>query len=129
MMEIDRNGLEVLDRAECLRLLSHQTLGRVAFTSGALPCVLPVHFHLQDDTILVRTRRGGRLDAALQDAVVAFEVDDLDRVTHAGWSVAVTGVATEVTDRRRGRPGERRASRPVAVARARIPSWPSPPRS
>ena len=59
--------------------------------------MLPVHFHLQDDTILVRTRRGGRLDAALQDAVVAFEVDDLDRVTHDGWSVAVTGVATEVT--------------------------------
>jgi uncharacterized protein len=97
-MELDRNSLEVLDRAECLRLLSKRSLGRVAFTSGALPCVLPVNFHLRDERILVRTRRGGRLDHALQGAVVAFEVDDIDEAAHAGWSVAVTGVATEVTD-------------------------------
>ena len=129
MTEIDRNGLEVLDRAECLRLLSHQTLGRIAFTSAALPCVLPVHFHLHDDTILVRTRRGGRLDAALQDAVVAFEVDDLDLVAHAGWSVAVTGVATEVTERRRGRRGERPCLSTGGRRLGRIPSSPSPPRS
>ncbi len=97
-MEVDRNGLEVLERAECLRLLSQRTLGRVAFTSGALPFVLPVNFHLSDERILVRTRRGGRLDDALRDAVVAFEVDEVDETAHAGWSVAVTGVATEVAD-------------------------------
>ena len=36
-MEVDCNGLEILDRGECLRLLSLATLGRVAITSGALP--------------------------------------------------------------------------------------------
>lgn len=97
-MELDRNGLEVLERAECLRLLSQQTLGRIAFTSGALPYVLPINFHLSDERILVRTRRGGRLDDALHDTVVAFEVDDVDQAAHTGWSIAVTGVATEVTD-------------------------------
>jgi uncharacterized protein len=97
-MEIDRNGLEVLDRAECLRLLSDRTLGRISFTSGALPYVLPVNFHLHDEQILVRTRRGGRLDAALRDAVVAFEVDQVDQVAHAGWSIAVTGLATQVSE-------------------------------
>jgi nitroimidazol reductase NimA-like FMN-containing flavoprotein (pyridoxamine 5'-phosphate oxidase superfamily) len=97
-MEVDRNGLEVLERDECLRLLASATLGRIGFTSGALPTVLPVNFLLDDERILVRTGRGGKLDAALQDVVVAFEVDDFDPMHHSGWSVAVTGVATEITD-------------------------------
>jgi len=97
-VEIDRNGLEVLDRVECLRLLALATLGRIGFTSGALPSVLPINFHLDRDRILVRTGRGSKLDAALQNAVVAFEVDDFDPIYHSGWSVAVTGVAREVSD-------------------------------
>jgi hypothetical protein len=43
-MEIDRNGLEVLSRHECLRLLGTATLGRIGVTSDALPTVLPVNF-------------------------------------------------------------------------------------
>jgi nitroimidazol reductase NimA-like FMN-containing flavoprotein (pyridoxamine 5'-phosphate oxidase superfamily) len=115
-MELDRNGLEVLERPECLRLLSQCTLGRIAFTSCALPCVLPINFHLRDEQILIRTRRGGRLDDALRGAVVAFEVDDVDQVAHAGWSIAVTGVAAEVTD-------------PVEAERAKdepVERWPQP---
>ncbi len=98
-MEVDRNGLEVLGRDDCLRLLALATLGRIGFTSGALPTVLPVNFHLDGERILVRTGRGSKLDAALQNvAVVAFEVDEFDPIYHSGWSVAVTGVATEVID-------------------------------
>jgi nitroimidazol reductase NimA-like FMN-containing flavoprotein (pyridoxamine 5'-phosphate oxidase superfamily) len=97
-MEVDRSGLEVLDRDECLRLLASATLGRIGFTSGALPAVLPVNFHLDGERILLRTGRGSQLDAALQNAVVAFEVDAFDPIHHSGWSVAVTGVATEVSD-------------------------------
>ena len=70
--------------------------GRVAITSGALPVVLPVSFHLDGERILLRTRRGSRLDDGLRNAVVAFEADDVDVVAHVGWSVAVTGVAAEV---------------------------------
>jgi GNAT superfamily N-acetyltransferase len=105
-MEVDRNGLEILDRGECLRLLASASLGRVGFSSGALPAVFPVNFDLDGRRILVRTGRGSRLDAALRDAVVAFEVDDLDQVGHAGWSVAVTGVATEVGHPTKGRVGQ-----------------------
>jgi len=96
-MEVDRNGLEVLERDECLRLLAFATIGRVGFTSGALPAVLPVNFHLDGERILVSTGRGSKLDAALHNAVVAFEVDAFDPMYHSGWSVAVTGVATAVT--------------------------------
>ena len=54
-MEVDRNGLEVLDRAECLRLLGTASLGRIGLTSGALPTVLPVNFRLIDDEIRLTT--------------------------------------------------------------------------
>ena len=35
-MEIDRNGLEVLDRGQCLALLGSAHVGRIGLSSGAL---------------------------------------------------------------------------------------------
>jgi uncharacterized protein len=98
-MQTDRNGLEVLDRAECLRLLAGSLLGRVAVSIGALPVILPVNFLLDGDRILIRTGEGTKLAAAARNAVVAFEVDDVDPFGHSGWSVSVTGTAQEITDR------------------------------
>jgi nitroimidazol reductase NimA-like FMN-containing flavoprotein (pyridoxamine 5'-phosphate oxidase superfamily) len=95
---LDRNGLEVLDRVECLRLLATASLGRVGICSGALPVVLPVTFRLVDDRIVFRTAPGTKLDAATRNAVVAFEVDSIEPFSHSGWSVCVTGVASAVTD-------------------------------
>ena len=99
-MEVDRNGLEVLSRDACLRLLATATLGRVGVSSGALPSVLPVNFRFDGRQILIRTGVGTKLDAAVDNAVVAFEVDEIDPVAHTGWSVLVTGVARELTDAR-----------------------------
>ncbi len=111
-MEVDRNGLEVLARAECLSLLAGATLGRVAVTSGSLPVVLPVNFCLDGDQIVILTAEGSKLDAAAVNAVVAFEVDDFDSMYQSGWSVMVTGVAREVTD-----PAELARMHRVRVAR------------
>jgi uncharacterized protein len=97
-VEVDRNGLEVLDRDDCLRLLAGATLGRIGVTSGALPTILPVNFWLDGDRIVVLTGEGSKLDAATRNAVVAFEVDDVDPMYHCGWSVVVTGVARAVSD-------------------------------
>jgi nitroimidazol reductase NimA-like FMN-containing flavoprotein (pyridoxamine 5'-phosphate oxidase superfamily) len=97
-MEIDDNGLEVLDEATCRRLLASAVVGRVGLCSSALPTVLPVSFVLTDDGIVFRTGRGAKLAAATHGAVVAFEVDEIDSFSHTGWSVVVTGVAREVTD-------------------------------
>jgi nitroimidazol reductase NimA-like FMN-containing flavoprotein (pyridoxamine 5'-phosphate oxidase superfamily) len=97
-MEIDRNGLEVLARDECLRLLGKATIGRVGLSVDALPSVLPVNFCVVDERIYLRTAPGPKLSAALDGQVVAFEVDDFDAVYHTGWSVVVTGRAYEVTD-------------------------------
>ena len=112
-MEIDRNGLEVLDREDCLVLLGCATLGRVGVTIGALPSVLPVNYRLVGDEIVIRTGAGTKLDAATQGAVVAFEVDDFDTMEHTGWSVMVTGVARDVTDEL-----ER-----TALLRRQLPRW------
>jgi uncharacterized protein len=112
-MELDRNGLEVLDRRECLRLLRTARLGRIGVSSGALPSVLPINFRLVGDQVVFRTSPGTKLDAATRNAVVAFEVDDMRAMEHDGWSVMVTGVAREVTD-----PVELESIRPET-----IPHW------
>lgn len=97
-MEVDRNGLEVLDRENSLRLLATATLGRVGVTFGALPVVLPVNFRLVDELVVFRTGIGTKLDAATRNHIVAFEADDFEPVSHSGWSVVITGMAREVTD-------------------------------
>ncbi len=97
-MEIDRNGLQVLDRDECLALMGTATIGRVSVSANALPTILPVNFWFDGDRIVIRSGAGAKLAAALDEAVVAFEVDDFDPVSHAGWSVVVTGVANAITD-------------------------------
>ena len=94
-MLVDRNGLEVLDREECLHLLATSAVGRVAVTIGALPVILPVNFRMLDNRVVFRTAVGTKLDAATCDAVVAFEVDHIDPTAQTGWSVMVTGIARE----------------------------------
>jgi nitroimidazol reductase NimA-like FMN-containing flavoprotein (pyridoxamine 5'-phosphate oxidase superfamily) len=102
-MEIDRNGLEVLDRPECLRLLKSTPVGRIGFSSGALPAILPVNFVVDGDRVLVRTGPGSKLDAAVRHAVVAFEADAIDEDHRVGWSVVATGRAREVGPDEAGR--------------------------
>ena len=97
-MEIDRNGLEVLSRSECLRLLATATIGRIGIHADALPTILPVNFVSTERGIVVQTVVGSKLDAAMDHAVVAFEADRVDARTHCGWSVVVTGVARPITD-------------------------------
>lgn len=97
-MEIDRNGLEVLGRDECLLLLGHATLGRIGLLVGVLPMVVPVNFALVGDRIVILSAAGAKLDAAVHHRLVAFETDAFDSLYHAGWSVMVTGAAREVTD-------------------------------
>lgn len=89
-------GIEILPRPECFRLLSSQTVGRLAFVVGDQPLVLPVNFAVVRDVVVFRTGRGSKLDAAL-GAKVAFEVDEVDEATALGWSVVVQGIAEEIT--------------------------------
>ena len=90
--------LENLGAGECLRLLGTVQLGRIAYTDQALPAVVPVNFVLHKGSIVFRTGEGGKLAAAVRNAVVAFEVDDLDADARTGWSVTAVGYARVVRD-------------------------------
>ncbi len=112
-MVVDSNGLEVLDRPECLRLLGSASVGRLGVWGPAGPVVLPVNYVLAGEEVVVGTAVGSQLHAALAAEVVAFEVDDVDLGYEWGWSVLVRGRGRHLDD-------------PAEVARAeRLPlrSW------
>ena len=93
------DGFRELERQECLRRLAKVPVGRIVHTRQALPAVLPVNFRLDGDSaVLLCTSAASELVRAVDGAVVAFEVDEVDPVAHAGWSVVVTGPARVVTD-------------------------------
>jgi len=98
VIETDLSGLEVLSPAECLALLRLNSLGRIGLSFGALPVVLPVNYVFEEDEVLVATRRGTAISSATHNAVVAFEVDQIDLASGEGWSVLVQGLTREVTD-------------------------------
>ncbi|MEU9190206.1 pyridoxamine 5'-phosphate oxidase family protein [Streptomyces sp. NPDC048484] len=93
------DGFRELDRQECEDLLAKVPVGRIVYTRQALPAVLPVNFRLDPGgAVLLRTSAASELAHAIDGAIVAFEVDEVDGATHSGWSVVVTGRATVVTD-------------------------------
>lgn len=95
---IDRHGLEVLPLAQCMSLLRSRPLGRLAYIEAGAPTIVPVN-HLVDGVgIVLRTFAGGKLDAAIVGAPVAFELDDHDPARGTGWSVIVRGRAVLVED-------------------------------
>ncbi|MGH9277119.1 MAG: pyridoxamine 5'-phosphate oxidase family protein [Acidimicrobiales bacterium] len=91
------SGMEIIPRAECLRLLGSQGVGRLGFVVDDQPLILPVNYALQADIVLFRSGEGTKLDAAI-GAKVAFEVDEVDISSGTGWSVVVQGVAEEITE-------------------------------
>ena len=92
------DGLEVLPEEECRDLLSRAEVGRLAVTVAALPAIFPVNYAVLDGDVIFLTGEGTKLRAAADEAVVAFEIDEIDSATRTGWSVLVVGVAAEVHD-------------------------------
>lgn len=98
---VQRHRLEPLGYRSCLALLAGARIGRVIYTSAAMPAAQPVTFHIDGDDIIFCTDRGSALDLAVGGAVVAFEADDIDVDTQDGWSVLAVGHAQRVTDPQR----------------------------
>lgn len=91
-----RSGMELMARAECLRLLGTRRVGRLGFLAGDQPMVLPVNYAVENGVVVFRTGEGAKLDGA-RHGKVAFEVDDLDADGCGGWSVVIQGVAEDIT--------------------------------
>ncbi|MCU1592850.1 MAG: pyridoxamine 5-phosphate oxidase-related FMN-binding protein [Frankiales bacterium] len=91
-------NLERLTTGACLELLATRTTGRLAYVARAgSPDIVPVNYVLRDGAVLIRSGPGPKLQAAERRERVAFEVDDIDEVTHSGWSVVVTGRAERLS--------------------------------
>ena len=88
---------EALTDLEARRLLATVAIGRLAFTTAALPDIQPVSFAVHDDLVVIPARRGSRLVDAVRGAVVAFQADAYD-ASRTGWSVTVVGPSRVVTD-------------------------------
>ncbi|MFC4011249.1 helix-turn-helix domain-containing protein [Nonomuraea purpurea] len=94
--------LEVLEQAECLRLIEPGGIGRVAFSGSHGPTVMPVNFKMHHGAIIFRTAEGGPMDQDLRtglagvDIKIAFEIDMIDETNREGWSILVQGPAHHV---------------------------------
>ena len=53
--------VELLDEAECLRLISAGGVGRIGYMGRFGPTVLPVNYALHEGTIVFRTGQHGPL--------------------------------------------------------------------
>lgn len=98
---IDLTGLargSDLDRRQCLRLLTGALVGRVINTEHALPAAHPVIYILRGEAVIFRAAADSKLAAAVTNAVVAFQVDDIDPASHTGWSVLGIGQAYQLSD-------------------------------
>jgi uncharacterized protein len=85
------SGFHALTVDECRRLLADNHIGRLATTSGALPCVLPVQYALVGDELVLRTPGHHDVGTGIDGQVVGFETDQLDLERGIGWCVSVTG--------------------------------------
>lgn len=88
---------DALSDAQCRGLLGTQIFGRVAITSGGLPCILPVCYVYDQGAIVFRTGAGTKLRAAANGDVLAFQADEYDRESGRGWCVLVLGRASVLT--------------------------------
>lgn len=106
-MWTDERGSEVLDSAECKRLLAvgakEHRHGHVAAADGTVPFILPVDYSVHDSDVIIQVGEG--LFSGLVDRLVAFEVDGtlakrgLQGVESVcEWSVMAQGLATEVRE-------------------------------
>ena len=78
-----RTWLELLDRAECDRLLETQHVGRLAIVINGQPLIFPVNYAMLDGAVVFRTARGTKLFGAAGHSV-AFEIDGTDPITTRG---------------------------------------------
>jgi len=88
--------MHTLDAADSWTRLRSKSVGRLAVSVGDQPDVFPVNFLALENTILIRTGAGGKLDDITSNALVAFEIDDIG--DHLAWSVVVKGTAKRVDD-------------------------------
>jgi nitroimidazol reductase NimA-like FMN-containing flavoprotein (pyridoxamine 5'-phosphate oxidase superfamily) len=85
-----------IDDVNCRLLLASQHVGRLV-VPGQVPSVVPLNYVVVDEVVYFRTDAGSTA-ARGHGTVMVFEVDALDELGHAGWSVVARGRVEDVTD-------------------------------
>src|SRR5215813_2786864 len=118
-LESEEPVFELLDEAECLRLVGAGGVGRIGYTGRFGPTVVPVNYALYEGTILFRTGEHSPMGEDLRTGIehaeskVAFEIDEISPATREGWSILVQGAA---------HPVESEAER-ASVMRSGVEAW------
>lgn len=84
-------ALSILSQTECWNLLASVALGRLVTSVDGQPEIFPVHFVVQNHTVLFRTAEGTKLVSTAINHQVLFEADG--STADEGWSVIVKGTA------------------------------------
>ena len=101
-VESAESVVELLNEAECRRLIAAGGVGRIGYTGRFGPAILPVNYALHEGTIVFRTGQHGPLGEDLRTGIehaeskVAFEIDEISPATREGWSILVQGAAHPV---------------------------------
>jgi nitroimidazol reductase NimA-like FMN-containing flavoprotein (pyridoxamine 5'-phosphate oxidase superfamily) len=111
-LPVDRAGIEVLSFLQCEELLEAAVIGRIAMVVAGEPVILPVNYKYVDGSVVFRTARGEKSDAAEKARPMSFEIDAWDASRHRGWSVLVKGTAHEID-----------SDDPVALAAGDLRPW------
>lgn len=96
---VSEPAVDVLDEADCLRLIAGGSVGRIGYSSRFGPTILPVNYQLSEGTIVFRTGVHSSLEEDLRTGIadaeykVAFEIDQIEADTQEGWSVLIQGSA------------------------------------
>lgn len=100
----NKRVLVELDPKVALGMLGHAEFGRVAFVANGIPIIRTLNHVVDDGRIIIFTRHSSAFAQAVlnqPDLQVAYQADEIERHSRLGWSVLVTGTATDASNDRR----------------------------
>lgn len=71
-----------LTKKECLKLLSNNYIGRIAYISKGTPDILPITYYYdpKQQSIITYSGEGGKIEAMRKNGSVSFQVDAITSV-------------------------------------------------
>ena len=85
-----------MSRADCIRLLARNQVGRLAYAYRDAVDIVPIYYAYDDEWIYARTSPGQKIAKLRHNRWVAFEVDELYGLFH--WSSVVVHGALYLLD-------------------------------
>ena len=76
-----------LSSQETARILSDNIFGRIGFTDGIQPYILPISYTFHDNNIYCHTRNGFKINVMRKHPAVCFEVEEISDM--ANWKTVV----------------------------------------